>query len=196
MLNLARYIFVLSSSLGLGACICGPKPLGELPAPMPVAALPPHLPTSATQVLHVQTPDRVLSLQCAFSGSASGWRSACVNASGMRMLSLQVTQDGAIELVRGIGLPDSFDPRFMVADMQLALWPLRLLQDASTGTPWSVHTDREKKNRRLHYRDQLFAEVAYADDNPWNGAYTITHHQLGYRLRVDSRTHTQTPSSP
>ncbi|MCC2657788.1 MAG: hypothetical protein K0Q76_2896 [Panacagrimonas sp.] len=157
-------------------------PSGPLP---PLAPIAPSLPASATQTLLVATGERSLTLQCALEFAPGGWKAACVSITGQRLVTLEVDANGAIRLE---GESGPVDGARIAADIQLALWPIELLQEAQRGSAWSTQ-QASKRTRRLHHERQLVAEVHYAGDDPWNGTLWVSNYRERYSLEILTRRH-------
>lgn len=156
----------------------------ELP---PIASDLPPLPAQAMQTLHAAFAEREESLQCGIGTANGGWRAVCVNPLGMRLLSLGVAADGQVTAERGLGVPEQLDPRRILADVQLAYWPLASLSAAYAGSPWRV-SEPLSGTRRLWRDGRLAAEIHYADKDPWNGRLWLVNLRYGYTLAIRTET--------
>lgn len=156
------------------------------PALPPLAATPADLPASASQVLRAAFADQEVTLQCSLASIAGGWRSACVSAAGLRVLTLNFSADRMLSGERGPGVPAQLDPQRVAADIQLAFWPLALLQDALRGTAWTL-SEPYAGMRRLRHEGRLVAEVHHASGERWNGRLWISNYRYGYSLQIESR---------
>jgi hypothetical protein len=139
-------------------------------------------PQASTQTLEIAFADRSERLQCALSGEATRWRSVCINALGLRVFTLALTADGQVTAERGAGVPAVLDAHRVLADVQLATWPLAALQAAYAGSRWrvaAVGTD----TRRQYLDDRLVAEVHYAGDGA-QGRHWLVNLRQGYTLGV------------
>jgi hypothetical protein len=81
-------------------------------------------------------------------------------------------------------LPDLLKPQWLLADLQLALWPLARLQAAYAPAGWQV-AEPGGGVRRLRHGGRLVAEVHYGDADPWRGRYWITNLRYGYALAIE-----------
>lgn len=162
---------------------------GMVPAPLPpLAPLASSLPRSATQTLRIAVGDRALALQCALRLGPDGWRTACVSATGQRLVTLQVDADGRIDLEGDADRAGPIEAARMAADIQLALWPIQMLQEAQRGSAWSTQ-QVSPHTRRLLHEHQLVAEVHYAGDDPWNGTLWVSNYRERYSLEILTRRH-------
>jgi hypothetical protein len=82
-------------------------------------------------------------------------------------------------------VPTTLQPESLLADLQLALWPLPALQAAYHAAGWEV-TEPGGGVRRLRHDGKLIAEVHYADADPWHGRYWISNFRFGYALAVEA----------
>ena len=80
------------------------------------------------------------------------------------------------------------DPR-VLADMQLALWPLPAVQTAFRERGYSV-SEPFAGVRRLMRDDKLLAEVHYTGADPWNGRLWFVSFEFDYSLTIDTTTTT------
>jgi hypothetical protein len=171
-------------ALALGGC-------AAVPAAAPqAAAMPPILDGSAlggaraaSQVVRAAFRERELTLQCAVQVTDRGVTVAGVDALGRRVFT--VTYDGQQASVEpGPMIPEGFSPDYLLADVQLALWPLRALQAAYAGTGWAV-SEPYPGARRLRRDGRLIAEVHYTGADPWTSRYWVSNFERGYVLAVD-----------
>lgn len=104
---------------------------------------------------------------------------------GPRAFSL--TWDG-VQLKAESAVNDQAAPRpeQMLADLELAFWPLAALQSAA-GTQWSV-SEPQPGVRRIVHRGRLYAEVRRdGGGDPWDGHSWLVNFAQGYSLDIDSR---------
>lgn len=139
----------------------------------------------ANQVVRAAFADRELTLLCAVQVEGSGVRVVGVDALGRRVFT--VTYDGK-EVVADASsmVPEKFAPQYLLADLELALWPLAALQAAYAGTEWAV-SQPYPGARRLRRAGRLVAEVHYTGADPWVTRYWISNFERGYVLAVDPR---------
>lgn len=177
---LHRSLSALAATLLLAAC--GHLPVRTEASPLPPLALSaaPELP--AAQTLDIAFGSREETLQCALADDAQGWRSACVNALGLRVFTLALTPGGDVTAERGPGVPTALDARRVLADVQLASWPLAALQAAYVGSRWQV-TQASSDTRRQWLDGELVAEVHYAGPDARARHWLINLRQ-GYSLGI------------
>ncbi len=173
------------AALALGACAAAP------PKPAPRLGLPLLAPStlgtsrSAQQVLHAKYGDQVSTLSAVLQVTPAQLRVIALNAVGIRVFTL--VYDGvSVQAETVPGLPEQIDPERVLADLQLALWPLPALRAVALGSPWEV-TEPADGTRLLKHGGKLFADVRYEGGSPWNGKLTLTNHTFGYSLTVESR---------
>ncbi|MGQ0586897.1 MAG: DUF3261 domain-containing protein [Gammaproteobacteria bacterium] len=170
--------------LALALAGCAAAPTGGRPPP----AVPPILDgaalgaRAANQVVRAAFQDRELTLQCAVQVDGRAVTVVGVDAMGRRAFT--IGYDGArVAAESGPMVPEGFSPEYLLADVELALWPLEALQAGYAGTEWSVR-EPYAGARRLYRRDRLVAEVHYTGD-PWATRYWVANVERGYVLAVD-----------
>jgi hypothetical protein len=82
-------------------------------------------------------------------------------------------------------VPENVDPERVLADVQLALWPLPDVRQAFSQSGLEV-TEPFAGVRRLRRGDALIAEVHYASADPWNGRLWFVNFQHDYSLTIDT----------
>lgn len=181
----------------LALCLSACAQLPVIPAVS--AALPPlaqGLPAVSGQIsqtLSAVFGERELTLACGFSVTAIDWHTVCVNPLGLRVFTLGVAADGSVTAERGAGVPEQLDAHRVLADIQLAYWPLSALQTAYSGSGWRV-TEPAPDTRRLWLDQRVVAEVHYAAASPWNGRLWLVNLRNGYALGIHSES-VATPSA-
>jgi hypothetical protein len=170
-----------AASAPVVAPAAAPAPLPPPPAFAPPAALSPR---NASQVVHAAFGARVATLRTAVQLDAAGLKVVGVTASGMRVFT--ATWDGErVSAERGPFVPKEVSPERVLADMQLALWPLDSLQHAYAGSGHAV-AEPFPGLRRLSRGGQLIAEVHYASPDPWDGRLWFVNFEFGYSLTIDT----------
>lgn len=140
---------------------------------------------SALQVLHGAFGEHELAFQCVVDANAQQVTLVGLSAQGQRLFSL--SYDGrTLKIDSGPQAPAQLDPQRVLADLQLALWPLAALQDAFKGSAWQV-SEPAPATRRLAREGRLVAEVHYASADPWRGRLWLSNFELGYSLAVESQ---------
>jgi hypothetical protein len=141
---------------------------------------------SASQVIHAAYGKRVATLRTAVQLDAAGLKVVGVNAAGMRLFSASF--DGKqVSAERSPFVPKEISPERVLADMQLALWPLASLQSAYADSGQDV-SEPIRGVRRLVRGDRLIAEVHYASEDPWAGRLWFVNFEFGYSLTIDTTT--------
>jgi hypothetical protein len=180
----------------LAACAHTPPP-ARAPAPAPGSAsastelprfsfapLGALTPRNASQVIHAAYGSRVATLRTAVQIDASGLTVVGVTATGMRLFTASF--DGErVSAERSPFVPKEVSPERVLADMQLALWPLASLQGAYADSGQIV-SEPNPGVRRVVRGDRLVAEVHYASDDPWNGRLWFVNFEFGYSLTIDT----------
>jgi hypothetical protein len=168
----------------LGCAAMAPRPASVV-AGLPVLA-PATLGESRTaqQVLHVAFGGRDATLSAVLSITPERLQVVGLNAVGLRLFTVEYA-GGELKSERSPGLPSEVDPARVLADLQLAFWPLAALQAATRDTAYEI-SEPYARARRLKRDGRLIAEVHYADDRPWNGRVWLSNFEHGYSLAVDS----------
>jgi hypothetical protein len=147
----------------------------------PPAALSPR---SASQVIHAAHGSRVATFRTAIQIDAAGLKVVGVTATGMRLFTAAF--DGErVSAERSPFVPKEVSPERVLADMQLALWPLDSLQAAYAGSGRTL-SEPVAGVRRVVRGDRLIAEVHYASDDPWSGRLWFVSFEFGYSLTIDT----------
>lgn len=101
---------------------------------------------------------------------------------GLKLFTLQY--DGnTLVIDKSPLVPKQLQPQQVLADIQLALWPEQAIKN-HLDRPWRVQQD--SRVRELFYENNLAAAVRYEMDDPMQGAFTLTNHNYGYSLRVET----------
>jgi len=146
----------------------------------------------AEQVLSAAYGARESTLRCIVTVEADVLQVVGLTASGQRVFSLRY--DGAqIDGERSPFAPEQIDPQHILADIQLAFWPLAPVAAAAAERGWQVSEPRPGL-RRVTGNGRIVAEVHYADADPWNGRLWLSNFVAGYSL--DIRTRSGMPSAP
>jgi hypothetical protein len=161
------------------------------PPTRPAAAIPPALAApdapgtrSASQVIHAAYGARSVVLRTAIETAPERLDVVGVTATGQRVFSAHY--DGkTIDAQKSAFVPDQLDPERVLADMQLALWPLPAVQAAFRKRGLTV-TEPFTGVRRLSRGDALVAEVHYASADPWAGRLWFVNFEFDYSLTIDT----------
>ncbi|HKY91720.1 MAG TPA: DUF3261 domain-containing protein [Nevskiaceae bacterium] len=167
----------------LGACATRPS------APPGPSLLPPSVlgrTQTAQQVLHVAFRDRQAVIQGVLVVDAAEIRFVALDATGQRLFG--VRYDGATSTVEpGRATVDDLPPERLLADVQLAYWPLPALQ-AAAKDGWT-YAEPAPQTRRLTRDGRLVAEVHYASPmtaGEWPRQLWISNFESGYALSIRS----------
>ncbi|MBL6751629.1 MAG: DUF3261 domain-containing protein [Nevskia sp.] len=182
-----RLLPVLGLAALLSACAAAP-PSAEItqPPPQHPPLLPPasvDAPHQAEQVMRGAFGTRDFTLRCVVRATPAQIFVVGLTATGQRAFS--VSWDGTAWDTRSAPMvPDSLRPDLLIADVQLALWPLPALQAAYAPAGWEV-SEPGGGVRRLRQGGRIVAEVHYADPHPWNGRYWISNFRYSYSLEIE-----------
>jgi hypothetical protein len=134
-------------------------------------------------VLHAAYGERELTLQCALQADATAVTLVALGPLGQRAFTLRY--DGQqVEAQSSPYAPQTLPPRRVLADVELALWPLSAWQQQLAGSDWSL-TEPRPGLRRLRYRRQLVAEVHYDGADLWRSHLWLANLPLGYTLEIE-----------
>lgn len=81
-------------------------------------------------------------------------------------------------------LPSQTSPRFVVADFQLAFWPLQVIEQALEHSDY--HIKLLDHGRQLWRAGELTATIRYSHSDPWQGQVNFEHHLSGYQYKVET----------
>lgn len=139
---------------------------------------------SVEQILHAAYGEREATLQCIVQIDGAHLRVVGVTALGQRVFTIE--HDGtSIRAERSPFAPEQLRPEAILADIQLAYWPLAVLQAAAP--PGTRVVEPRAGQRRLLRDGALIAEVHYADADPWNGRLWLVNAEHGYSLDIRSQ---------
>lgn len=111
---------------------------------------------------------------------------AGVTPQGMSLFNLRY--DGnKVSMTRSPLLPDKLPPEMIVKDLQLAYWPLPMLQQRLPKA-WKIALPKAKpKQRQLYFNDELVAEVSYLQPDPnWPKSVELTNYRYRYKLHINT----------
>jgi predicted exporter len=173
----------LCLALLLGGCA---TQLQRAPAKIPLAPPAALSARSASQVIHAIYGPRAMTLSTAIQLDAAGLKVVGLTATGLRLFT--VSWDGSVvSAQKSAFVPDKLDPERVLADVQLALWPLTAVQGAFGRAGLEV-TEPFAGVRRLRRGDALIAEVHYTTPDPWNGRLWFVNFEFDYSLTIDTTT--------
>ena len=179
-LSVSRTVLLL-----LTLTACSGLPLQQAATFPPLAPATLGTPRSTLQLLHGAFGDRELAFQCVVEATPRQLTLVGLGAQGQRWFSLR--HDGTSLAVETSPLaPAALEPRRVLADLQLLLWPLTALQQAFVGTRWQV-SEPVAATRRLWRNGRLIAEVHYTGADPWQGHAWLSNFEFGYSLAVESQ---------
>ncbi len=176
------------AGLLLSSCsLLGPQPQ---PDAMPPLLAPATLARSVQtlQIVHVAFKEREAALQCVLTVTDERIDVLGLSALGQRVFGLSYEGPDKMQVQSGPMLPAEVSPERLLADLQLAYWPLPALQAAYLGTRWEISEPRPG-SRRLRQAGQLVAEVHYSAIDPWAGPLWLSNFRYGYSLAVESRSY-------
>lgn len=183
---LGRFVAAWLAAALLSACASAPPAADGARSYLPI--LPPaslNAQHSAEQVLNAAYGEREATLHCILDVNAEHLRVIGLTALGQRVFTLE--QDAAgVRVERSPFAPSELQPQDILADIQLAYWPLATLQ--AVLPPQTRLTEPRAGLRRLSRDSRLVAEVHYAADDPWNGRLWLVNLERGYSLDITSHT--------
>ena len=175
---------LIPSLLLAGCAAAPPQPAAapEQPPLLPPASL--GAPHEAQQILRAAFGEHEATLRCVVRATPEHIELIALTALGQRAMSVDWNgRDWKVESAPMV--PTAMRPEWLVADLQLALWPLASLQAAYRPAGWDV-SDPGGGVRRLRHDGKLVAEVHYADADPWHGRYWISNFRYGYAISVQA----------
>lgn len=114
-----------------------------------------------------------------------------LSATGTRLFSIQLTA-GQIT-ASGLPTDDGLKPEYLLADMQLSLWPASSINQALSGAEL-VQPDA---TQRLIMRDQKeVIRIEYTDPEFYQGQIHFQHLERGYSLLIDPISIEETQHDP
>lgn len=171
------------SALALAACVTTRPGATEPSWPPILSGAVFKEPREVTQIVRGAFADRDLTLQCAVQVQGSVVTVAGIGTLGQRLFTL--SYDGTRLTAESSPLvPGAFAPERLLADLELALWPLSALQAAYADTKWEVN-EPYPGARRLRRDGKLVAEVHFGGNDPWSTRYWISNLEFGYTLSIE-----------
>lgn len=166
----------------LSSCAVLTKPdVSKQAVLMPMA--PPAGPSRrVVQQITALWPDRKETLLCVMELDKQRIAMAGLSNDGLSLFNL--TYDGrAIVSDKSPLLPDSLAPEFIISDLQLAYWPVAVLQENLRASSWRLEADRT--HRRLYYQGNKTVEVNYLEpDAVWAKSVELINYRYNYRLYI------------
>jgi len=175
---------VLNVTLFAAACVNPPHVVKVNDSSLPL--LPPATMGSTyqvTQSLHGEYGDKSFSLRCVVSVNPEKLSVICLTAMGLRAFSL--SYDGQhITEQRAPQVPDSLQATRLLNDLQLAFWPLKVVQQS-----WQlsgVQVSEPYPGVRRAMRDNKIITEVHTSIDPWKGRVWIHQNEFGYNLYIES----------
>jgi len=127
-------------------------------------------------------PDRKETLLCVLELDKQRIAMAGLSNDGLGLFNL--TYDGeTIVSDKSPLLPDSVAPEFIITDLQLAYWPVDVLQKNLNASSWRLEVDTT--HRRLYYQGNKMVEVNYpVPDAVWAKSVELINYRHNYRLQI------------
>jgi hypothetical protein len=152
-----------------------------LPPLLPPASL--GAPHDAEQILRGSFGSREAVLRCVVHATGERILVIGLTATGLRAFS--VSWDGNTWTTQAAPMvPSSLRPEALIADLQLALWPLPALQETYAAAGWQL-SEPGGGIRRLRQDGRLVAEVHYSGADPWRSRYWISNFRYSYSLEIE-----------
>jgi hypothetical protein len=174
---------ILGLALALAGCGARTVRVDE-PASWPLVAPNTIAPRAVSQVVRAAYGRESVTLQSALTLTATELSLVGLTATGQRAFT--VRYDGnVVDVQRAVFVPNNIDPQRVLADVQLALWPLDVLRAAWRRAGLDV-TEPFAGTRRVMRSDRLVAEVHYASNDPWSGRFWLVNFELGYSISIEN----------
>jgi Protein of unknown function (DUF3261) len=172
-------------ALAAALTACGARAVRTTePAAWPLVAPSAVAPRAVSQVVRAAYGRESVTLQSALTVNATELSLVGLTATGQRAFT--VRYDGkALDVQRAFFVPNNIDPQRVLADVQLALWPLDELQPAWRRAGFEV-SEPLAGMRRVMRGDRLVAEVHYASDDPWSGRFWLVNFELDYSIAIEN----------
>ena len=180
-----RSTHLLAFGLALILAGCGSRVNRAIePSRWPLLAPDSISPRSVAQVVRAQYGTNSLTLMGALEITKSELTLVAVTSYGQRAYTIRY--DGRrVSAERAAFVPDSIDSERLLADLQLAYWPLAVLEPAWRVAGLKV-SEPVPGTRQLWRDQQLVAEVSYYDVDPWQGRLQLRNMEYGYSLIIDT----------
>jgi hypothetical protein len=178
--SLAVAALVLAAPLGG----CAHSTRQNTPVPVRLAAPAALTPRSAEQVIRAVYGAQTITLRTAVQLDTAGLKVVGVNATGQRLFT--VSWDGkTVAVDKGAFVPDAVQPGRVLADLQLAFWPLASVREMFAAQGLEV-SEPFAGVRRLQRGAALVSEVHYTTADPWSGRLWLVNFEHDYSLTVDT----------
>lgn len=103
-----------------------------------------------------------------------------LSPTGTRLFTI-VTQEGQVRAEGFSSIIESIKPEFLLADMQLSLWPMEQLQANISG---AEYLEINAVNRLLKANNSTIISIHYSEPDHLTGQIEFTHQQRGYTLSL------------
>lgn len=117
---------------------------------------------------------RVLTISYTANDNAQADKNSTQNSSGYQIESSPF-------------VPGSWDGRYLLADLQLALWPLEPLQQALQQSVFQLSESDDQLKRQLWQNDQLILEIRYASPQHLDNTLRLSNLQHHYELDISTQ---------
>ncbi|CAA9891904.1 conserved hypothetical protein [Candidatus Methylobacter favarea] len=183
-----QFVKVLIFTCVLSGCAAFDKQeVSGQPVVMPIA--PPVGPARRiVQQITALWPGRQEILVCVLELDERHIAMAGLSNEGLSLFNL--TYDGKkLELDKSPLLPDTMAPEFIITDLQLAYWPIAMLQKI---LPAQWRLEAGQNHRHLYYQNQKRVDVNYlSSDAGWPKDVELINYPYNYRLRIKTISYTQ-----
>jgi hypothetical protein len=180
--NAVRVALLAAAGLCAGCALWRPAPPPDFPL-LPPASLGHSL--QLEQILHAAHGTRSFTLQSFVSITPE--RIAVSGFTALGQPVFVVEYDGRDLRAESAG-PETLPPQRLLADLQLALWPLPALQAAAAaaGSAWQI-TEPAPGTRRVRHGDELLAEIHYAGAARGGSRMWLVNFAHRYSLIIEPR---------
>ncbi|MGZ8186196.1 MAG: DUF3261 domain-containing protein [Methylobacter sp.] len=183
-----RFVKLLIFTWVLAGCAAFDKQeVTSQPIVMPIA--PPVGPARRiVQQITALWPGRQEILVCVLELDAQHIAMAGLSSDGLSLFNL--TYDGKkLELDKSPLLPDTVAPEFIITDLQLAYWPIAMLQKI---LPAHWRLEAGQNHRHLYYKNEKRVDVKYlSNDADWPKDVELINYPYNYRLHIKTISYTQ-----
>jgi hypothetical protein len=147
-------------------------------------------PRRIVQEITAQWSDKQVTLICVIELDKRHLAMAGISKAGVSLFNLNY--DGKKVILRTSPLmPEHLPPEAFVKDLQLAFWPVTVLQTSYT-KPWRLSA--ENNRRRLFFNDDLISEVDYITPGELWPVFTgLENRRYGYRLAIKTLSYETLP---
>jgi len=180
----ALFCVVMGTALQLNGCIATQRVAAPSNNGLPLLA-PATLGQShqVTQLLRGEYNEQTFTLRCVITVDANQLTVIGVTSMGLRAFTLKYDGEHLSEQ-RAPQVPDALHEDRLLNDLQLAYWPLPVLQKSWQAQGVEV-SEPYPGTRYLKRAGKLLAEVHYAAD-PWNGRVWLMHYDFPYKLFIET----------